>query len=476
MATQEEIIIQHSLSTQAARQLANTTKSRPFMEEITPRWLLSLLPWVAVEAGTYRVNRRKVFQQDAGKVQVSIDNEVVRLDPAQLRSIPLFQDVDEALIEQIAARLVTEKHAAGSVIIEEGDEGSKFYLIAQGIVESTTKGYHGEDVRLEVLSEGEYFGEIALVKGIKLPGTFKALIPSIFLSLDRASFEAILNQDPKLRGTVLKNIERKLALLENINEYGERKIDVEIPPEGEPSLPQTFVDYEEHPREYTLSVIQTILGIHTRVSDLYNQPFDQLREQLRLAVEAIKERQEWEIINNKDFGLLHSVAPSMRVKPRNGYPTPDDLDELLARVWKKPAFFLAHPKAIAAFGREATRRGVPPPTVNIYGSPFITWRGVPIVPSDKLLVNGKTRSYSSSGTTNILLVRVGEKEQGVIGLHQPGVVDEKGVPSLSVKFNGIDDKSIARYVLSLYFSAAVLTNDALGVLENVEVGHYYDYK
>jgi hypothetical protein len=106
----------------------------------------------------------------------------------------------------------------------------------------------------------------------------------------------------------------------------------------------------------------------------------------------------------------------------------------------------------------------------------VTWRGVPIVPSDKLLVNGKTRSYSSSGTTNILLVRVGEKEQGVIGLHQPGVIDEKGVPSLSVKFNGIDNKSIARYVLSLYFSAAVLTNDALGVLENVEVGNYYDYK
>jgi hypothetical protein len=36
--------------------------------------------------------------------------------------------------------------------------------------------------------------------------------------------------------------------------------------------------------------------------------------------------------------------------------------------------------------------------------------------------------------------------------------------------------SIASYLVSLYCSAAVLTEDALGVLENVEVGNYYEYK
>ena len=46
----------------------------------------------------------------------------------------------------------------------------------------------------------------------------------------------------------------------------------------------------------------------------------------------------------------------MRISPRYGAPTPDDLDELLALVWKKPAFFLAHPKAIAAFLRDSGER------------------------------------------------------------------------------------------------------------------------
>ncbi len=89
---------------------------------------------------------------------------------------------------------------------------------------------------------------------------------------------------------------------------------------------------------------------------------------MRLTIEGIKERQEWELINSKKFGLIHSVDPTMRISTRYGAPTPDDLDELLALVWKKPAFFLAHPKAIAAFERECTWRGVPPVTMQLFGT------------------------------------------------------------------------------------------------------------
>ena len=131
----------------------------------------------------------------------------------------------------------------------------------------------------------------------------------------------------------------------------------------ESELPRTFVDYEEKPREQTLSQVSTMLDVHTRVSDLFSSPHDQIREQLRLAIEVVKERQENELVNNADYGLLHQAAPSMRLATRKGAPTPDDLDDLIAKVWKEPAFFVAHPRAIAAFGRECTHRGVPPPTV-----------------------------------------------------------------------------------------------------------------
>ena len=139
---------------------------------------------------------------------------------------------------------------------------------------------------------------------------------------------------------------------------------IECSPDDDVDLPEIYVDYEEKPREYTLSAVTTVLDLQTRISDMYRSPHDQIKEQLRLIIEKVKERQESELINNTEYGLLNNVDDSMKIKTSKGAPTPDDLDELIARVWKEPAFFLAHPRAIAAFGRECTRRGVPPPTVN----------------------------------------------------------------------------------------------------------------
>jgi len=305
----EKAEVRHTLSEQQARQLANVTKTVPMMEAITPRWLVTFLSWVPVEAGTYRVNKVKVTRPGTRTIECSPDEEI--------------------------------------------------------------------------------------------------------------------------------------------------------------DLPEIYVDYEEKPREYTLNAVTTVLDVQTRISDLYRSPHDQIREQLRLMIEKVKERQENELVNNTEYGLVNNVDPEFRVKARKGAPTPDDLDELIARVWKEPGFFLAHPRAIAAFGRECTRRGVPPPTATMFGSPFLTWRGIPLVPCDKLAIKAEK--------TSILLLRTGEKKQGVVGLFQPGLPGEVS-PSLSVRFMGINHKAIASYLISLYCSIAVLTEDAIGVLENVNGDQYHEYK
>jgi Phage capsid-like protein len=255
----------------------------------------------------------------------------------------------------------------------------------------------------------------------------------------------------------------------------EKSVEVVCEPKPESSIPAAFVDYEEKPREYTLNSISSVLQVATKVSDLYSSPFDQVAEQLRLTIETVKERQEGELINNSGYGLLHNVPASQRIKTRKGAPTPDDLDELLSKVWKEPSFFLAHPRAIAAFGRECTRRGVPPPTITLFGTPLLTWRGVPLVPTNKLLVDGQINPTEAGGSTSILLLRVGEKKQGVIGLYQPGLPGEQ-TPGLSVRFMGLDQRSIASYLVALYCSAAVLVDDAIASLDGVEVGTYHDYK
>lgn len=168
------------------------------------------------------------------------------------------------------------------------------------------------------------------------------------------------------------------------------------------------------------------------------------------------------MINNREIGLLHNADLRQRIHTRSGPPTPDDFDELLALVWKDPGFFLAHPRTIAAFGAECNRRGVYPQSTELAGNKVPAWRGVPIFPCNKIPI-------SDQRSSSVLLIRTGMEKQGVVGLHQTGIPDEYQ-PSLSVRFMGINEKAIISYLVTAYYSVAVLVPDALAVLENVEIG------
>jgi hypothetical protein len=464
-----------SLSAAAARNLATATVTVPQNAAKTPRWLHRLLPWVNVDGGVYRLNRRKVIVPRSERIVTEVPGEQARVEGRSLRHIPLFNALDDATLDALAGQFATERPAAGTVLANEGESARKLYIVAQGKLELSVVGPHGDKLRVRLLGHGSYFGENSLLDQAARVPTVKALTGATLLVLDRAKFDELTRQNPALRSALDQAVEARHAAAAKANEHGESVVDLLTAAGGEPKLPTTFVDYEEDPREYHLSTIQTILRTHTRVTDLYSNKVDQLREQVRLTVETVNEWEEWELLNNPEFGLLHEVPHSQRIPTRSGPPTPDDLDELLALVWKKPAFFLAHPKAIAAFGRECTRRGVPPATISIFGSPFITWRGVPIVPSDKLLINGKSNLGTAGlGTTNILLLRVGESEQGVVGLQKAGVTGEVE-PGLSVRYMGTDENSIASHLVTRYFSISVLTDDAIASLDDVQVGRYHDY-
>ena len=189
------------------------------------------------------------------------------------------------------------------------------------------------------------------------------------------------------------------------NPQGEAAIVLASGHQGEPELPGTFVDYETSPREYELSVAQTVLRVHSRVADLFNDPMNQVEQQLRLTIEALRERQEFEMVNNRSFGLLHNADLSQRIPTRGGPPTPDDLDELLTLVWKEPDFLLAHPKTIAAFARECNRFGIYPPSVDIAGNKVPAWRGIPFYPCNKIPITDRN-------TSSILLMRTGAEKRG----------------------------------------------------------------
>ncbi|MFD0266832.1 family 2B encapsulin nanocompartment shell protein [Streptomyces sp. NPDC127106] len=450
---------QQSLATSAARNLATTTKSAPQMQEITSRWLLKVLPWVPVQGGTYRVNRRLSYSVGDGRVEFVKTGSRVQVIPAELGELPLlrtYEDLD--VLTEIAGRCRQVDFEAGQELTSFGSPSDRVFLLAHGRIDQIGPGPYGEDAVLRTVADGAYFGEDSLVDDAAVwEYTARATTRGTALVLSRQDFQVLADRVDSLR----RHVESVRAEPErHTNAHGEAAIDLSAGHRGEPALPGTFVDYEARPREYELSIAQTVLRVHTRVADLYNQPMNQTEQQLRLTVEALRERQEHEMVNNPEFGLLHNADYGQRIQPHDGAPTPDDLDQLLS-MRRGSKLFLAHPRAIAAFGRECNERGLHPETVDVDGTRIATWRGVPIFPCDKIPI-------SSARTTSILCMRTGEDESGVIGLHQPGIPDEIE-PSTSVRFMGISEQAITSYLVTAYFSAAVLVPDALGVLENVEI-------
>ncbi|MEU1072326.1 MULTISPECIES: family 2B encapsulin nanocompartment shell protein [unclassified Streptomyces] len=453
---------QQSLGTAAARNLATTTKSAPQMQEITSRWLLRMLPWVQVKGGTYRVNRRLSYSVGDGRITFVQTGQRVAVIPAELGELPALRGFDdESALTELANRCEQREYAAGEVLATAGDPVDTVYLIAHGRVERIGTGPYGDEAVLGVLADGAHLGEQALVSGdATWDDTARAATACTVLTLRRAD---VLNLAE--RATSLDEHLTAFAAIpeQRTNKYGEAAIDLAAGHVGEAVIPHTYVDYEGAPREYELSVAQTVLKVHSRVADLYNQPMNQTEQQLRLTVEALRERQEDELVNNREFGLLANCDYGQRLQPHDGVPSPDDMDELLARR-RGSKLFLAHPRAIAAFGRECNKRGLVPESIDVAGTRVSTWRGVPIFPCNKIPV-------SDARTTSILCMRTGEDEQGVIGLQQSGIPDEIE-PSLSVRFMGIDEQAIISYLVTAYYSAAILVPDALGVLENVEVSRW----
>ncbi|MEU9895514.1 family 2B encapsulin nanocompartment shell protein [Streptomyces phaeochromogenes] len=453
---------QKSLGTSAARNLATTTKSAPQMQEISSRWLLRMLPWVNVQGGTYRVNRRLSYSVGDGRVTFVKTGDRVQVIPAELGELPALRTYeDPEVLAELAQRCQQREFDPGDVLASFGSQADEVFLLAHGKVEKIGTGPYGDDAVLGVLADGAYFGEQAITDPEAIwEYTARAVTACTVLALPRQDLDQIAERSESLR----EHLQQLRAIpTQRANNYGEKEIDLAAGHTGEQAIPGTYVDYDAAPREYELSVAQTVLRIHTRVADLYNQPMNQTEQQLRLTVEALKERQEHELINNREFGLLNNCEYDQRLQPHDGVPSPDDLDELLTRR-RGTKMLLAHPRAISAFGRELNKRGLVPETIDVGGNRIPTWRGVPIFPCNKIPV-------TEARTTSIIAMRTGEADQGVIGLQQAGIPDEIE-PSLSVRFMGISEQAIMSYLVTTYYSAAVLVPDALGVLENVEIGRW----
>jgi len=165
-----------------------------------------------VEQGTHRelLERADVYarlwQKQMG-FTVSADGESAVLRPEKLREIPILSDLPSTLHAELAKAFNSEQLAADRVVFEQGDAGDKFFLIVRGKVAVHKRLPTGESLRVAVLSDGDFFGEVALLKQEVRNATIKTMTPSLFLSLNRPLFFRILGDAPELKAKLMAEAE-----------------------------------------------------------------------------------------------------------------------------------------------------------------------------------------------------------------------------------------------------------------------------
>jgi ATP-binding cassette, subfamily B, bacterial len=152
----------------------------------------------------------QLWQKQTG---FSFSDGSAQVQASRLKHYPIFQNVDNGLLEEIASLFVTESYPADRVVVREGTPGNRFYLIAHGQVSVVKKRADGKPKTVGVLEDGDYFGEIALIKNIPRSATIRTLTPCVMLSLHRDIFQNLLDRAAGLK----EKLEETIAARTNNN-------------------------------------------------------------------------------------------------------------------------------------------------------------------------------------------------------------------------------------------------------------------
>jgi CRP/FNR family cyclic AMP-dependent transcriptional regulator len=148
--------------------------------------------------------RLAMIQRDASARERSVE---------LLRSTDLFGSLDEAAAARLARDAGRRRYRAGEILFHEGDPGDRLHVIDTGRVRLVLTSEDGREGTLAVLGPGDAFGELVLLDGAPRSATALALEATETLTLDRAAFEALLDEDPAIRRAVLATVARWLRRL-----------------------------------------------------------------------------------------------------------------------------------------------------------------------------------------------------------------------------------------------------------------------
>ena len=124
-----------------------------------------------------------------------------------LRAVPMFSPLAPAVVEALANRLVAVHVPAGVVVLREGEESDRFYIIESGLVEVT---HAGTVLRQE--GPGDFFGEIGLLRDVPRTATITAVQATRLWALERDDFLAAVTGQREARRVADEVVARRLTV------------------------------------------------------------------------------------------------------------------------------------------------------------------------------------------------------------------------------------------------------------------------
>ncbi|WP_230632799.1 ABC transporter transmembrane domain-containing protein [Paenibacillus athensensis] len=168
-----------------------------------------------VESGTHEELLRRnglyssLWEKQSG-MHLSRDGQHATVDAERLAKLPFFGGIDPALLKDVAKLFATEACQEDQVIVREGEEGNKCYIIVRGKFEVLKQQADDSQTRVAVLQDGDHFGEIALLKNISRTATVRALIPSVLLSIRREAFRQLMDEHPHILAHLEQTLKQRM--------------------------------------------------------------------------------------------------------------------------------------------------------------------------------------------------------------------------------------------------------------------------
>ncbi len=132
-----------------------------------------------------------------------------------LESIDLFEGLSPAELEALRSSSVMRDCGKNAVIIHEGDVADSLYIIDSGRVKVYCSDKNGKDFVLDILDEGDYFGELALLDDDRRSASVRAMEPSRFQVIYKQDFSKVLDAHPNISRTLIRNLTRRIRKLTN---------------------------------------------------------------------------------------------------------------------------------------------------------------------------------------------------------------------------------------------------------------------